>query len=479
MSSLALKVPNAETSEAATGSDQVAGESHGAGNPFLLPLRRESVPVKRRGQVVSFKTSYSGLIHVGSPKPQEFRVVFDTGSGHVVLPAKECQSDSCLVHRRYSMKASKTAKAINMDGSPVSPGDVCDQVTVGFGTGQVTGEFVRERVCLGPAPPKARKGAKTQTLEQKAGPCNQMHVIVAVEMSSQPFRSFDFDGIIGMGLSSLALSANFSFFQMAARDSNQTDLSQFGVYLTEGDDGEDSEIAIGGYNLQRMIRPLSWAPVFQPELGFWQVAITAIRIDGVPLEACKQGCRGIVDTGTSHWGIPSPHDATVTDLLSTPAGDLLDCRLAHAPVVEIEISGFNLTLHPQNYMRRLPLRDGVTVGSKRGIAGPSKSEASTASDRNASAPKAVAKAKESKDDEGEAEVVRRCKPKVVGVNLPAPMGPDMFIFGEPLLHRYYTVFDAKTPKVGFALASNRMNKDGPDLGEQSRGSLPEEVDILL
>merc|ERR1719375_468966 len=365
-----LKVPSSEsggandTARAVREEVAAAGtEAHAAGRPFVLPLRRESVPVKRRGQIVSFKTSYSGIMHVGSPKPQEFRVVFDTGSGHVILPAKECQSESCLEHRRYCMKKSRFATAINMDGSRVSPGEECDQVTVGFGTGEVTGEFVRERVCLGPAPRKA-KGAAKQAVEQQQIPCNEMHMIAAVEMSSQPFRSFDFDGIIGMGLSGLALTSNFSFFQLA-HESNQTDLSQFGVFLNEGEDGEDSEIAIGGYNLERVTEPLRWAPVAHANEGHWQVAISAIRINGKPLEACKDGCMGIVDTGTSHWGVPSPLDDIVTDLLTTPADELLDCRLAHAPIVEIEISGFNITLHPRNYMRRLPLRDGITVGSKK------------------------------------------------------------------------------------------------------------------
>lgn len=475
----ALKVPDSVTANtsAANGTDTVAAAAapvQGAGRPYVLPLRRESIPVKRKGQVVSFKTSYSGIIHVGSPKPQEFRVVFDTGSGHVILPAKECKSDSCLVHRRYSMKKSRTARAINMDGSIVLRGEICDQATVGFGTGQVTGEFVQERVCLGPPPSKSKRRDATASTGQHQAPCNEMHLIVATEMSSQPFRSFDFDGVIGMGLSGLALTANFSFFHMA-QESSHADLSQFGVFLTEGEDGEDSsEIAIGGYNLDRVIGDLSWAPVTHPELGHWLVAIDAIRINGEPLEACKKGCRGMIDTGTSHWAVPSPHDESIAELLTVAAGELLDCRLAAAPEVEIEIAGFTLTLHPRNYMRRLPLRDGVTVGSKRGIVlqnltntNPEDTAGSTTA--NASSSPVAA----------DANPVRRCKPKVMGVTLPAPLGPDLFIFGEPLLHRYYTVFDSRSPRVGFGLAAHEMNTEGPERGRKGLGVLPEDVEFLL
>lgn len=70
-------------------------EDMNAQEPLLVPLRRESVPVKRFGKIVSFKTSYSGIVKMGTP-PTEYRVVFDTGSGHLILPDARCQTDACL-----------------------------------------------------------------------------------------------------------------------------------------------------------------------------------------------------------------------------------------------------------------------------------------------------------------------------------------------------------------------------------------------
>jgi len=129
---------------------EASAPAYGEGRPHVIGLRRESVPIYRRGKVASFKTSYSGVLSIGTP-PQEFRVVFDTGSGHVVLPAVECRSEACLVHKRYNMSASSTAAAINSDGSAVPEGELSEQVTIGFGTGEVTGEFSRDRVCFGAA----------------------------------------------------------------------------------------------------------------------------------------------------------------------------------------------------------------------------------------------------------------------------------------------------------------------------------------
>ena len=74
-----------------------------------------------------------------------------------------------------------------------------------------------------------------------------MSVILAVEMSTQPFKTFHFDGILGLGLAGLAMSKKFSAYHMLM-DSGRVARSHFGVFLTEGEDGEESEIAMGGFN---------------------------------------------------------------------------------------------------------------------------------------------------------------------------------------------------------------------------------------
>jgi hypothetical protein len=269
---------------------------------------------------------------------------------------------------------------------------------------------------------------------------------MAIEMSPQPFKSFNFDGIVGLGLSSLAIADSFSIFKTLIK-SNSLQMPHFGVFLTEGEEGEDSEIAFGGHNSDRLLEPLQWVPVDRPEFGHWEVHIKAIRIDGHTLEMCEDGmCRGVVDSGTSHLGVPAPYNTEVSQLLQRPAGDLLDCRLVQAPEIEIELDSINLTLHSRNYMRRLPLRDGVTVGSPTGVVvegGPeNNSPAAVHADTGLS------------DD---VAVSRHCSPRITRVSIPEPLGPKLFILGEPVLHRYYTVFDYASLKVGFGLANNRQN----------------------
>lgn len=413
----------------------------------LIPLRREAVPVLRKGKIASFKTSYSGIIEVGNP-PQKFRVVFDTGSGHIVLPAVECQSETCRLHRQYNTKASETAVPINLDNSVVEPGDVCDQVTIGYGTGKVTGEFVRDQVCI------------SNSL------CMEMNLVVATDMSPQPFKSFNFDGIFGLGLSRLALSPSFSFLDVANQN-KMLQSSYFAVYLREDEDGEESEIALGGYNPLYVGETLTWTSVTSPELGFWFVQVMAVRVDGQNLDICSDGtCRGIVDTGSSHLGIPASQEALLSSLLTTPAGDLLDCRRASAPKLEIEVPGATLTLDAEDYMRRLPLRPDVQVSSPAGVMIPG-GAAKNATTNNPSSEKLLVSV--------DGAVDRDCRPKLLSVNLPAPLGPNLFILGEPLLHRYYTIFDSKDLRIGFS----RMHDTRLEQVTDQRGLLPKDVDVLL
>lgn len=621
--------------------EESSNESNSVVPPHLIRLKRESVPIYRQGKIASFKTSYSGLVQIGTPA-QEFRVVFDTGSGNLVVPGFDCEAESCQVHRRYDKSASTTSRDVFSDGALVNEGEEGDTATIGFGTGEISGTFVRESVCVVSAPDNlgvasvppdvsdepvalgASLGAGNAT-GASSGACVEMNILVAFQMSTVPFKTFSFDGILGLGLDSLAMSADFSMFGVLSRSAGAP---QFAAFLTDGEFGEESEMAFGGYNAARLLEPISWAPVVRKRMGYWQIEILAVRVNGEELDVCKDGtCRGVVDTGTSHLGIPAPHDEEMSTLLKVPAGDLLDCRYAQAPEVQFELRGFNITITPDSYMRRLPLRSDISVSSARGvelsseevrvIAAPKGSlgiffnddqqvvkvsstspmrdkisvgeilesingvsmyglagrhvmvkleelkestralrivskravgqpfskfidlprgplgivfddyhrvlsisptselfgrvnvgdrlraingtlvfsftptdlaaELSRAQNEQQSLRFALAESSLSTGSsslapavvsDGEA-VERICSPRVTSVRLPAPVGPKLFILGEPVLHRYYTVYDWGAAAVGFGLANNKRNTMDPASRIGNRGELPKEVDTLL
>lgn len=423
-----------------------AGPASGGGAkawPHLISLTRELVPVIRNSKTVSYKTSYSGAISIGTPA-QDFRVVFDTGSGQIVLPSADCQNQTCLEHQRYNISASSSATAINADGLPVPPDELCDQVTIGYGTGMVTGEFVREKVCLGSGP-------------EQRDPCFEVSVVVAVEMTPQPFRSFTFDGIFGLALDSLAVTPQFSFLNQLGGTGAGAPAAQFGVFLTDGSDGSQSEIALGGYNPRHLLTPLRWAPLAQKALGHWQVFIKDVRVDNVSLDVCKAGtCRGIVDTGTSHLGVPGTHITDLSNRLSVGVdSEVGDCRHVRSHTLEIELEGgLLLRLDPENYMRALPLHAGTQVGSRSGIT----TRADASSPHAESPPVVTTSAAPAAAPVAAPSGDRVCMPRVMPVNLPPPLGPNLFILGEPVLHRYYTVFDWKAEQIGFGISATSANR---------------------
>ena len=67
-----------------------------------VKLVKQYVPIEKNGSVIAYKTAYFGKIQVGSPEPQDFTVVFDTGSAHLVVPNSACQRETCLKHNSFS-----------------------------------------------------------------------------------------------------------------------------------------------------------------------------------------------------------------------------------------------------------------------------------------------------------------------------------------------------------------------------------------
>uniref|UniRef100_A0A8C3YVY2 Peptidase A1 domain-containing protein n=1 Tax=Catagonus wagneri TaxID=51154 RepID=A0A8C3YVY2_9CETA len=54
-----------------------------------------------------FDMVYIGEISIGTP-PQQFSVVFDTGSADLWVPSNECHSKACFTHRRFNPSLSRT-----------------------------------------------------------------------------------------------------------------------------------------------------------------------------------------------------------------------------------------------------------------------------------------------------------------------------------------------------------------------------------
>jgi len=468
--------------------------------PMSVPLKRQQVPLHSQGGVVQHKSAYYGQISVGAPQSQLFEVVFDTGSGHLVLPSTMCRSQTCLDHRRYKRKASLLAEDIDVDGTAVRPGQMRDQITVSFGTGEVTGVFVRDRVCLGGATssepsvedPTAEQGASLLQVGKiaradatsavavsenassdsispsdalalaaaakgqipKAGPaldsvraaakvayqrqsgdgCVDLRMVATTEMSQDPFSSFEFDGVMGLGLAGLSQTSEFNFLETAAGGGAWTPMPgaerTFAVFLAISDE-EQSEITFGGWQVSRLRdgEDLSWNFVQDPSLGYWQLHVFSISVDGVKTDFCDDGsCRAVVDTGTSLLGVPSILGRDLAKALRHNSSNAGLCD-GPGPRLELDLGNFTIALDPADYAR-------PEMASEELRAAANAASASAAGGEVAA----------------NFSLQGACVPMLMHIDLPEPLGSKTMILGEPVLQRYYTAFDAGASRIGFATA---------------------------
>mmetsp|Transcript_90176 Transcript_90176/g.291821 ORF Transcript_90176/g.291821 Transcript_90176/m.291821 type:complete len:449 (-) Transcript_90176:87-1433(-) len=389
----------------------VGAEGEESPGLITIPLNKQYVPVMRNNRTVMYKTAYYGNIFVGLPEPQSFTVVFDTGSGHLFVPSAKCLSEPCATHRRYERNVSASAIDIDHDGGEV-PWDTeeRDQVAIAFGTGEIVGEFARETVCL------------TNHLGQgsddalRSADCTRARVIFATELTTEPFHAFEFDGVLGLGLESLALDPEFSFFGQLER-TNPLMQPLFGVFVSRSDDVA-SEITFGGPDLSRVAEELQWAPVHQPELGYWQLKVRNVTVGGEPLDICAEGdCMAIADTGTSLVGVPKNFAQHIHWLLARKvAGDPMqspDCTQHPGPDIVFDLGDVQVVVGPEDYSRPAALR--VINNST-----------------------------------NETELI--CRASLLPVEESAALSAKTWILGEPVLRKYYTAYDWRRKQVGFALA---------------------------
>merc|ERR1719198_628364 len=101
--------------------NQTEDRGAGAGAPItIIPLDKQYVPVIRDNRTVMYKTAYFGNVFIGFPEQQKFTVVFDSGSGHFIVPSSKCNSETCRKHRRFDHFASHSALALDHDGNTVN-----------------------------------------------------------------------------------------------------------------------------------------------------------------------------------------------------------------------------------------------------------------------------------------------------------------------------------------------------------------------
>lgn len=354
-------------------------------DPSPMVIRLQRVP----GNGTHF---YVGRLSVGSPK-QTFSVLFDTASGHVLLPHSSCMSKACQKHKQFFPYKSKTSLDVNSNGLPVQPehklalGKVKrDAVSLDFaqadlGEGSAKAVLVKDRVCIG---------------SEVAPLCTEVDVMAAVEMQHRLFEEMPYDGLVGLGMGGLSAEAGSDFFSRLVA-SNPTLVPQLGMSLG----AQSGELYVGHQEASRMSKELTWFPVLHPEDGFWEVAVKQIRLGNRTLDSCQSGCRGVIDTGASRLGVQKDSFEVLRSALATAT-----------PLVGGGCQGEDLLFDLGEMTLKLRVEDYA--------AGPS------------------------------------CAPQLGSLDLDPKEGfAGVYAFDEAMLRQYYTALDWTQRRIGFAPAAPR------------------------
>ncbi|XP_029491354.2 cathepsin D-like [Oncorhynchus nerka] len=290
----------------------------GADTPTPLPATTQSpkVPVERLTNFMD--AQYYGVISIGTP-PQDFTVLFDTGSSNLWVPSIHCSflDVACWLHHRYNSKKSSTYV---QNGTKFS---------IQYGRGSLSGFISGDTVSL----------AGMQVTGQQFGE--------AVKQPGITFAVARFDGVLGMGYPTISVDKITPVFDtaMAAKLLPQ---NIFSFYISrEPFAAVGGELMLGGTDPLYYTGDLHYVNVTRK--AYWQIEMSSVEV-GNQLTLCKAGCQAIVDTGTSLITGPAEEVRALQKAIGALPllmGEYwIDCKkVSSLPVITFNLGGkmFNLT----------------------------------------------------------------------------------------------------------------------------------------
>jgi hypothetical protein len=324
-------------------------------------------------------------------------VIFDTGSGHLLLPSERCESEACAKHKRFLANKSSTVVPIGWADSPLERAEDDndrDTKVINFAMGDAVGQFNRDKVCLG-------------------GFCGWADFVELTEESNNPFRDAKWDGVVGLG-QAISEAPEFNIFQMLANSSTpKMQKPIFAVFLGRSMT-DDSEISFGGVREDRMSGPMTWVDV--SEEGYWQFKFADFTVNGKETGICKRygerGCQAVLDTGSSLMMGPSYDLGKVLRMINFGNDTTTNCTAkTQFPKLGFMIEGKLFEMEPDDYMDR---------------------------ETDASLPKGT----------------DSCWAHLMPIG-DTGRGP-IFVLGMPFLRKFYTAYDIEQKKIGVAVSKQGM-----------------------
>jgi len=271
---------------------------------------------------------YYGPVSIGTP-PQDFMVVYDTGSSNLWVPSSKCpvSNIACQKHSKYDSSKSSTYVA---NGTSFS---------IQYGSGSLSGFLSEDTVGLGGL------SVTSQTFAE------------ALHEPGIAFVEAKFDGILGMAYSSISVdNVTPVWYNILAQ--GLVDQPIFSFWLSQNpSDSVGGELVLGGTDPSRYTGDFLYAPLTSDT--YWQFDMADIQVGGTSMGFCSSGpCNTICDSGTSL--IVGPKDNM--DKLNKKLGAVVingegifeDCSvISKLPNIQIVINGNTFTLTPQDYVLQI------------------------------------------------------------------------------------------------------------------------------
>uniref|UniRef100_A0A670ZBH9 Progastricsin n=1 Tax=Pseudonaja textilis TaxID=8673 RepID=A0A670ZBH9_PSETE len=266
--------------------------------------------------------TYYGQISIGTP-PQNFMVLFDTGSSNLWVPSVYCQSQPCNNHPLFNPSQSSTYSS---NGQTFS---------MQYGSGSLTGVFGYDTVTIQGIPITNQEFGLSETEPGTA------------------FLYSKFDGILGLAYPSLSAGGATTVMQGMIQE-NLLDAPVFSFYLSRQPSFQNGgALILGGVDSSLYTGQIYWSPVTQDL--YWQIAIEGFLVNNQVSNWCSQGCQAIVDTGTSLLTVPGQFFDQLMERLGAQQNNygefVVNCNnLQSMPTITFAINGVYFPLTPANYV---------------------------------------------------------------------------------------------------------------------------------
>ncbi|XP_046447133.1 lysosomal aspartic protease-like [Daphnia pulex] len=277
---------------------------------------------------------YYGPLTLGTP-PQEFDIIFDTGSANLWVPSSECAPSNlaCRNHNQYNSSLSST---YTPNGTEFS---------IQYGTGAMTGFLSTDVLGI----------AGAQVIDQTFAE--------AVEEPGVVFVAGRFDGILGMSYPSISVQGVVPMFQnMMAQGLVDEPVFSFWLNRNLNNPENGGEILFGGTNPTHYEGEITYVPVSRK--AYWQFSVDGVNLAGYDeYPFCNGGCEMISDTGTSLITGPTEEITLFHKLIGAQVNivgeGIVDCNeIPNLPAMTFTIGGKPFVLEGVDYI--IPFVDTTT-----------------------------------------------------------------------------------------------------------------------